>query len=263
MKNAYDNSKEKIIYYTDELNDEFSKAVITPRVIDEKYNYKGGIFRILGRFVFYYILARPAAYIFLKVKFHHKMVNRAVLKKAGETGYFLYGNHTNDIADALIPTMVAYPRGIYVIVHPNNVSMPVLGRITPALGAIPLPGEKGAVNNFIDMIKSIIAKKGCIAIYPEAHIWPYYTGIRNFKDTSFRYPVKEKVPAFCFTNTYQKAKWGKTPRIVTYVDGPFYPDEELSLASRRKKLRDDIYEAMKKRSENNTVEMIKYIKRED
>ena len=32
------NSK-KVIYYKDELNDEFSGAKITPRVIDEKYKY--------------------------------------------------------------------------------------------------------------------------------------------------------------------------------------------------------------------------------
>ena len=32
----------KIIYYSDELNDEFSSAKITPRVIDENYKYKKG-----------------------------------------------------------------------------------------------------------------------------------------------------------------------------------------------------------------------------
>ena len=30
---------EKIIYYEDELNDEFSTAKIVPRVIDENYKY--------------------------------------------------------------------------------------------------------------------------------------------------------------------------------------------------------------------------------
>ncbi len=263
MKKTHDNLTKQVIYYSDELNDEFSKAVITPRVIDEKYDYGGGILRALGRFVFYYIIARPAAYIFLKIKFHHKIENKQVLEESRLTGYFLYGNHTNDIADALIPTIVSYPRGVYVIVHPNNVSMPFLGRITPSLGAVPLPGDKKAVNNFVSGINNIIRKKGCVAIYPEAHIWPYYTKIRNFKDTSFRYPVKEGVPAFCFTNTYQKKRWGKGPRIVTYVDGPFYPASDIPVGAARKKLRDEIYETMKKRSENNTVEMIKYIKKED
>ena len=31
--------KNKVIYYNDELNDEFSTAVIETRIIDEKYIY--------------------------------------------------------------------------------------------------------------------------------------------------------------------------------------------------------------------------------
>ena len=32
-------NKQEIIYYSDELNDEFSGAEITPRKIDENYKY--------------------------------------------------------------------------------------------------------------------------------------------------------------------------------------------------------------------------------
>lgn len=64
-------------------------------------------------------------------------------------------------------------------------------------------------------------------IYPEAHIWPFYTGIRPFPDTSFRYPVQQKLPVFCLTNTYQRRGKSHIPQIVTYLDGPFYPDAEL------------------------------------
>ena len=32
--------EQEIYYYSDELNDEFSGSHITPRVIDEKYNYR-------------------------------------------------------------------------------------------------------------------------------------------------------------------------------------------------------------------------------
>ena len=45
----------------------------------------------------------------------------------------MYGNHTNAVADALIPTMVSHPADTYVIVHPNNVSMPIFGKVTPYL----------------------------------------------------------------------------------------------------------------------------------
>ena len=83
----------------------------------------------------------------------------------------------------------------------------------------------------------------CIMIYPEAHIWPFYTGIRPFPDTSFRYPVQQKLPVFCLTNTYQRRGKSHIPQIVTY-------------------LRDQVYEAMGKRAQNSNMEMIRYIKKD-
>lgn len=254
--------EKKVIYYENELEDEFSGANITPRRIDGTYHYEGGILRKIGRVVCYHIIAKPVAYLFLKLKYRHKIVNKECLKKAKGTGFFLYGNHTNPIADALIPTMIAQPVGVYVIVHPDNVSMPVLGKITPCLGAIPLPDEKEAVKNFHTAIRHKIEKKQCITIYPEAHIWPYYTKIRNFKDTSFRYPVEYQVPVFCFTNTYQKRKRGNTPQIVTYVDGPFYSSRELTAKAQRQQLHGQVISAMKRDCENSNVELIRYIKKE-
>lgn len=251
----------KVIYYNDELNDEFSAAKITPKVIDENYVYQGGYLRKVGRVFWYYILIKPFAYFFLKLKYGHKIINKDALKKVKNTGIFLYGNHTNDLADAFIPTMLSHPRGAYVIVNPCNVSMPVLGHITPALGAVPLPDNKKASKNFTEYISDIISRKQCIAVYPEAHIWPYCTWIRNFGDASLRYPVKYNVPVYTFTNTYQKRVGRKTPRMVTYVDGPFYPEEGIPVREKRKKLRDEIFETMKKRSENNTACLVEYIKK--
>lgn len=100
-------------------------------------------------------------------------------------------------------------------------------------------------------------------IYPEAHIWPYYTGIRNFKDSSFRYPAQLEVPVFCFTNTYQKRKWRATPRIVTYVDGPFYPDKGLSLREQKQQLHEKVIATMKERCKNSNVELIQYVRKEE
>lgn len=255
--------KEKnVVYYENELEDEFSEVKITPRKIDGQYNYEGGVARKIGRFFWYHIIAKPLAFLFLKIKYRHKIVNKECLRQAKGVGYFLYGNHTNAIADALIPTIISHPVGVYVIVHPNNVSMPVLGSITPNLGALPLPDDKDAMKNFNTAIEHIISKKKCITIYPEAHIWPYYTKIRNFKDNSFRYPVQCGVPVFCFTNTYQKRKRGNTPQIVTYVDGPFYPDKELPAREQRKQLHQQVLASMKAYCENSNVEVIQYIKKE-
>ena len=107
-----------------------------------------------------------------------------------------------------------------------------------------------------------IEKGYSITIYPEAHIWPYYTGIRNFKSVSFKYPVQLNVPSFCMTNTYQSyGKNKKRVKIVTYIDGPFFPDENLkTMKEKQEDLRNRIYQQMCERSKNSNVEVIKYIK---
>lgn len=255
--------EQKIIYYSNELEDEFAEDNIVPKKIDESYRYLREDFLGRVRHIFWYrIVAIPLAFIYLKLYFRHKIVNREKLKVAKKEGYFMYGNHTHFMADALIPTIVNTPKQVNVIVNPNNVSMPVLGKITPSLGALPLPDDAGAAKNFLHALEYKIQKKKCVFVYPEAHIWPYYTKIRPFKDTSFRYPVTYNTPVYSLTNTYQKRRFSKRPRIVTYIDGPFYPDESLNAKERRKKLRDTVYEQMTKCAKNNNVEMVKYIKKE-
>lgn len=264
----------KTIYYENELTDEFSTAEITPRKIDGSFSYNSEKpARRIGHFFWYKLLARPLAKLFLKLKFHHRIVNGEVLtrhleekRQAGEkAGYFLYGNHTNALADALIPSMVSLLTAgtdAYVIVHPNNVSMPVLGRITPCLGALPLPDDAEAARNFLEAVEQQIQKGNSVTIYPEAHIWPYCTGIRNFPDSSFRYPLQQKAPVFCFTNTYHRSKNGRGIDIITYVDGPFYGDDSLAGKARRKNLRDRVYETMVERSKENTLTLVRYLPKE-
>jgi 1-acyl-sn-glycerol-3-phosphate acyltransferase len=252
------------IYYKDELNDEFSTAQITPRKIDGSYDYShDGLRKKAARFFWYKVIARPLGWLYLKIRYHHKNVGKEKLKAAGAGGYYLYANHTSEDADPFIPSMVAFPKDVFVIVHPNNVSMPVLGKITPHLGALPLPDDKAAMKNFLDILNQIAAEQQVVMIYPEAHIWPYYTGIRPFRDSSFRYPLQYDKPVYCFTNTYQKRKIGKTPRIVTYVDGPFTAPEGMSMKEKKAYLRDKVYGAMCERSKASNVEMIRYIKVDD
>ena len=66
--------------------------------------------------------------------------------------------------------------------------------------------------------------------------------------------------AFCLTNTYQKRRFSKRPKLVTYIDGPFYADADKNDREKKQQLRDMIYAKMKERSKNSNVEMIKYVK---
>ena len=253
---------ERVIYYSDELHDEFSTAVIEPRKIDKDYVYvHKSLIKRLTHFFWYRVVAMPIAYLYTKIKFKHRVENASVMRPYLRGGYFLYGNHTQIIGDPFIPNMINKKKDKYVIVHPSNVFMPYLGRITPSLGAIPLPDDPTAYRNFRAAIDYRIESGKAVVIYPEAHIWPYYTKIRPFGDISFEYPVRLGVPVFSFTNVYKKRRHSEKPRIVTYIDGPFFPSTDGSAREKRRELRELVYGAMCERALGNEVEYIKYIRK--
>ena len=68
--------KKRIIYYRDEMNDEFSSAKITARPIDGNYRYVRS--RFLS-FIPYRIVATPLAFLYVKCKYgqnkHVEFVN--------------------------------------------------------------------------------------------------------------------------------------------------------------------------------------------
>ena len=253
----------KIIYYEDELNDEFSKSSIEPRIIDENYKYvhKNPLWNLCS-FVLQNILSVPIKILYAKIKFRIKYIGKEKIKPYRNEGYFIYGNHTQPFADTFIPSIPMYPKRNFLIVNPVNISLKGTGTLVEMLGAMPIPSNKSAMKNFLEAIKQKINKGYAITIYPEAHIWPYYTKIRPFKDVSFKYPIQLKKPAFCITNTYQSyGKNNKKIKIVSYIDGPFYPNKELTLKEQQKELRNKIYNCMEERSENSNIEHIKYIKK--
>ncbi len=256
--------KRQVIYYADELNDEFSTFTTTPRPIDASYNYDDSSFiKQMKRFIIYRIVMFPYAWLYSKLVFHRKIVGGELLRPYRKQGIFLFGNHTQPLGDALLQACITYPRLNYVIVHPNNLDVPVFGRMVPALGGLPIPDGVSAYRNFRNAIEERIRRGNPVVIYPEAHIWPYYTHIRPFPETSFAYPVQLNAPSFCFVNTYQRMGGRRKPRMVTYIRGPFMADQSLSPKEQRRQLRDMVYKAMVELSENSDVEYIKYIKKDN
>ena len=256
--------KRTTIYYTDELNDEFSGVTRNTITIDGNYEYiKRNPIWNLTAFFAYRIIMVPFAFLYNKIKFGHKIKNKKVLKQAKDTGYFMYANHTLMGGDAFIPNIINLPRKTYTIVHPDNLSVRGIKWFLEMNGAFPTPSDTKAMRNFLEAMEKRILEKAVIQIYPEAHIWPYYTKIRPFKATSFRYPVKFGEPTFCFTNTFHKRKFRKKPKVISYVDGPFYPDPSLPAKEQEQQLRDMVYNAMCERAKLNTYEFVKYIKKDN
>ena len=250
---------DKIIYYEDELKDEFSGKKIEAKKIDENYNYSKNPLWDFCSFIVQNVLSMPIKVLYSKIKFRVKYVGREKLKECKKRGYFIYSNHTQGFQDTFLPSLAIYPKRNFLIVNAENISFGGIGWLVEMLGAIPLPDTKNASKNFLKQIEKKIKRNSCITIYPEAHIWPYYTKIRNYKETSFRYPAKLNVPVYSITNTYQQK--GKKVQMVSYIDGPFWPNQELSEKEASIELRNAVHEKMVERSLNSNVEVIKYIKK--
>jgi len=256
-------SGRKTYYYSDEQNDEFSGIKRNPYKVNSSFKYVNNNFiYIVFKFIVYRIIMTPIAYIYLKLKFHTKFVNRRCFKKVGRNGFFLFGNHTNVPLDGYTPTTMAFNRKTFVLVSDENFALKGTRTFMKMVGGIPLPSDYKSMKSFMKCIETRISNRCVIAIYPEAHIWPYYTKIRPFKSDSFRFPCKYKAPSFCFTTTYQKRKHSSKPKVVIYIDGPFYPDYSLNQTDQKDKLRNEIHDAMVKESKKSNYEYYSYKKKE-
>lgn len=252
---------EKVRYYKDEINDDFAENNIKTKALPDDYAYiKKNPVRKVAAFILYYIVAFPLVTIYNKLFHGERIKNKRVLKGYRKNGYYIYGNHTMIAADAFTPGRVTFPKKANIIVSPDAVSVPVVSSMVEMLGGIPIATSFRGMRGFTEALKSYSDRGKVVMIYPEAHIWPYCTEIRPFKDVSFKYPAKDGRPVFCFTRVFEKRLFFRRPKVTVYVDGPFFPQEGFSVKQNQKYLRDCVYETMKKRAELNEVEYVKYVK---
>ena len=234
----------RVIYYSDEINDDFAGTKIKTQVVDDKFKFiHKNIFWRFCAFFLYYFIAVPIIWFYTRILLRVKFVNKKAVKKLKKQHYFIYGNHTH-IFDAFIPHLISIPTKTNIIVSQDTVSIKGIKNIVQMLGALPLASNLKGMKKFVEAI-NYYQQKNNIAIFPEAHIWPYYTGVRPFKDNSFSYPVKYNKPVIAFFTAYTKPKgffsYFRKVNITVYVSDPIYPDEGLSNKEAQKNLRDKVY----------------------
>ena len=259
------NLHHRIVYYKDPLNDDFAGTEISQKKVDDNFVYvhENKLWRLCGT-IFYYGIAYPLIFALAIIKRHVRVKNKKILKKVKGKGYFLYGNHTN-IYDAFIPhVQVSRFKKTYIIANPDAVSIKGVKNLVMMLGALPTPSSPNSVKNFNAAIEKRINQKRVIVIYPEAHIWPFYNGLRPFSDISFQYPAKLGAPVIAMVTTYRKPKRKiqkkRRPFIDITLSEPIYPNPELSQRENMKYLRDQVYNFMKKTiEESGSPEYINYV----
>lgn len=254
----------KIVYFEDELNDDFAGTKINTKVVDSKFKFvhKNPVWTFFANAI-YYVLVSPIVLFYTKCILHVKFVNKKAVKplQKKKERYYLYGNHTG-VIDAFTPNIISLPTRNKLIVGADSVSIKGLKNLLQMMGVVPIPTGTNGMREFLQAI-DYYNKKYNITIYPEAHIWPYYTGVRNFPDTSFAYPVKHGSPVVAFFTAYSKPKGFmkcfRKANITVYVSDPIYPNTNLPKKEAQKELRDKVYAFMKECSEkHSTYEVVTY-----
>ena len=242
--------------YYNSFTDDFEQSKDQNFSLPEDYKWvRKDIFsRILS--VLVYLLAILFGFFYCKFSLHLKIKGRKKLKGI-RGGFFLYGNHTQPIGDVFLPALCALPKRIYTVVSTANYGIPLIGKLLPFLGALPVVQSLRGVQRLGEAMEYRLKRGHPIVIYPEAHVWEYYTKIRPFPDTAFRFPVKMGVPAFAMTVTYKKSGFFKKPITEVFLDGPFYA-EGKSTKEKTAHLHEQVFRAMVDRSRNSNLEYITY-----
>ena len=253
--------KEKTVYYSDPLNDDFAGTNINTKELPDDYAYFPRTTLRRGFACGLYHAAGPLVWLLQEAVYGEKIVGREKLKGYRKDGLFLYGNHTRIMGDAYCPGLIAWPKKAYIVAGADAFSIKGIRRIVEDLGGIALPSGRKGFKNYSQAMRRHAELCHIVTLYPEAHIWRQYTGIRPFKSAAFHYPAETGKPVFTFTTTWQKRPILPGARTVVYIDGPFIPDMDLPLNQRKDALRDSALDAMTERAKNSNYEKIHYVYR--
>ena len=249
----------KEIKYYNSYEDDFVES--KNQQYDLKKNYKwiheNIIYKFFENIVYFFVII--IAFIYSKFFLRVTIKNRKLLRHS--KGYYLYSNHTQMIGDVFNPFLITFPKKPKIICSSSNLGIPIIGKILPIAGALPIPNEIHMMMDFNDSI-SKLSKTRPIIIYPEAHLWPWYTMIRPFPKTSFNYPIKDDCDVYAATTTYKKSKLFRKPKIIIYIDGPFNKNDNLSKKENIINVHDKVYEAMVNRSRYSNYDYIEYKKKD-
>ena len=245
--------------YYDSFDQDFAESKGQDYKLPDDYRWVHDSFwyRLLA--ALFYPLVVVFAWCCMRIGFGLRIKNRKVLRKV-KGGYFLYSNHVQLLGDVVDPFLITFPKHPYIICSAANLGIPVIGkRILPLAGALPLPEDLNGMKRFTSAVKTRIRQKKCVVVYPEGHLWPYYTEIRPFLPAAFHYPVANQAPVVVATTVFVRRRWHKKPRPIVYLDGPFSVDKDLPKKQQMRQLENDVRVAMERRMPLNTQKYITYV----
>lgn len=235
--------KEKIYYYHN-LTDDLVESKQQDFSLSDDYK----IIRQNSANKIIRTLATGFAFLFSYGIKRIKVIGKEKLTPYQHQGYFVFANHTQPINDAFMPLTLLGSQQYYAIASQANWGIPFIGKYLLPYAGLPVGSDLKQAVKLLKALKTLIKQGKHIVVYPEAHVWPYYTDIRPFPATSMNFPVTFQTPSFVMTTTYQKRKHSKRPKIIVYIDGPFFTNQSHSKKQQQIQLHDVIDQQLKKRA---------------
>lgn len=214
-------------------------------------------FRVISAILYPFIIL--FVFCYQKIYAHAKIVNKKALKKAKKSGYFIYSSHTQVFGDVVNHFITTFPKRPYLICSPANLGIVAVGKYLPLAGALPIPDNIHQLQSFNAAVKTRIQQGHPVITYPEAHVWPWYTGIRPMSLAAFHFPATIDAPVFVATTTYQKSIFHKKPKITIYIDGPIQYNHSLPRKEKMQTIKQKVEKTMNNyAAKYNTYTYIEY-----
>lgn len=235
------------IYYSDDINVDFQTTGGAKRPkLDENYEYiRKKPLEIFFSWILYWLIAHPIlalVCIFSGITFKDKKN----LKELKNKGYFIYSNHISNFDMIMINAYLIWNKRVNILGFTDVLAIPFARKLAKPLGYIPLGDSIKTQKNMMDCFDYYIKKKQAILIFPEAHVWPYYTKIRDFPAGSFHYPAKCNAPVVPIVSIMKKRIFkNMKPKIKLVVGKPIYPNRNKSLRENKIYLHEECLKQMK------------------
>lgn len=213
---------------------------------DYKFIIDNPLFKLISN-----VLSLPIfiiLYIIDKIFLGFSVINKDKIVK--DKGFVSISNHIHYL-DCTLIGLIYYPSRVHYPTIEENFKIPFVRKLIRLLYAMPIPKERSLKDKFYSQINNAFKGRFILHMYPEAAMWPYYEGIRDFKYGAFKIAVDANVCVqpvrFVFTKSNGIYKlYKRKKRICAVVLDPLYPNMELEYRDRIKDLRDRAYESMSK-----------------
>lgn len=175
----------------------------------------------------FYTFAKNVLKVYNRIFFGLKVIGLQNLQNI-ESGAVTVCNHVN-ILDCTMVACQVNDRPIFFPTLDSNTKMPFIGFLVKKLGGFPIPRKEADCAAFRRKVGTLLNKGSFVHFFPEGHLVPYDTGLRDFKRGAFTFAYDSGVPIIPIIITYREKDglrrfFRRKPSLNLEILPPVYPD---------------------------------------